>query len=1025
MRLSELVESVIILPALNVFRPMARLLNKRFKKKKKHQEREDTMMKILTIYDAIVVGGDNAALCAAISAHEAGARAIILGAASKEERGGNSRYAGAAFRAVHSGMDQAKTALTPQALDEAKSRSISPLTKENFHVDLTSTSHGRNDPVLSEVLVNESWSAIDWMKSKGETTVRKYYWDKLDGTVDLIAAVPKKAVQDGLGLIQNLFAAVEKTDNVVRYDAPVHSLLLNGDTVHEVRVRETDCYSEIHGAVILASGGFSANPAMKRQYLGEGWDLIPVRGTRHNTGTMLQHTIEAGAQPVGNWGAAHASPQDINAPLVGDIAKTPVIPRYSYTYAITINVNGERLFDGREDEFAMTYAKIGKIIGDQPRSIAYQIFDQKTINLLQPRYATGDAVYAQTVRRACEKAEHFCPNVDAFDSQHLDGLLTALLAIPKSNWALPLSSPPFVAYGVTCGITFTYGGIASDTRARVLNNEGRPMPGLYCTGEIAGGIFHHNYAGGPGLTKGAVFGRIAVREATQYAKAGHGREEESVSWLTPDNEKLTDTSPLRPFSVHSVGRDFVYTLGNVTITSERAQILFSTSQLLFWTIIAVSSRRIGDDLLSTLAPELTGLLWATIGGSLFSLSNVQSLLLLASWTLPDMHLWTDKSLVLANLAITAAQMMGLNRPGCESEYSKQSTSFTSHDIAERTRTWLAAVAVCQSLSTDIGNGPISSFIDLSIQKASSADGIPVELHHSLIIQKAANEALRSWDEEAAEGPYGIPDEAAGWDLIRRGEQSFLYITQQVWSHLSLANRLQLQASQLRLQCLFMLYNTSSEIRSSGILRAYETATDLINTVLSEVDACQHLSYAPSLFARYIFSAALVILRVLHSTFRIGLDYDRGQLLFNAAAFALSQLSIHQKQRDQAARTSDMLRRCWSAAERSSKMRQRDLRLRVKSRMGASLVYDCLMNFRNGNRPDVAGSAAVESNLASVDALEAAPGAALNGDGEFSNARVLSPTSDPTGYDFDHFQFTAGVDLSDMFLFEDVGYSGVP
>lgn len=331
------------------------------------------------------------------------------------------------------------------------------------------------------------------------------------------------------------------------------------------------------------------------------------------------------------------------------------------------------------------------------------------------------------------------------------------------------------------------------------------------------------------------------------------------------------------------------------------------------------------------------------------------------------------------------------------------------------------------MSTEIGCEPISCFIDLSIRKAcSGADGIQLELHHNLIIQRATNEALRSWAEEAVEEPYGIPDETVGWDLIRRAEQSLFSISQQLWSHLSVANRLQLLASQLRLQCLFMLYdNSSSEIRSSGILRAYKTATDLINTVLSEVDAHQHLAYAPSLFFRHIFSAAIVIIRVLHSTSSIDLDYDRGHILVNAAAFALSQLSSHQKQKDQAARMSDLLRWCWSAAESSSTMRQRDLRLHVKSRMGASLVYDCLMCFRNGNRPEVGESVGGESNKARIDPLAVPSGATLDGEGEFSNAGVLDPTSDPTGYDFDLFQSTAIVDVSDMFFFEDVGYSEVP
>ncbi|KAJ9616001.1 Regulatory protein leu3 [Knufia peltigerae] len=400
------------------------------------------------------------------------------------------------------------------------------------------------------------------------------------------------------------------------------------------------------------------------------------------------------------------------------------------------------------------------------------------------------------------------------------------------------------------------------------------------------------------------------------------------------------------------------------------------------------------------------------------------------WRKP-LHPAKCASLALAGVLDAAryALMMGLNRPGCEAEYSKHSISFTSHDIAERSRTWFASVAVCQSLSTEIGGEAISCFDDFSMRKAcSNAEGIPIELHHSLIIQKATNEALRSWH-EAAEEPCGNPDEEVGWGLIHRAEQSLVSISRQLWSRLSFANRLQLEVSQLRLQCLFMLYNTPSEMRSSGILRAYNTATDLINTVLSQVDGIQHLPYAPSILARHISTAGLVIIRVLHSTFSVGLDYERGRILLNAAAFSLSQLSSHQTPKDQAARTSDMLRRYWSAAEKNPNMRQRDLRLRVKSRVGASLVYDCLMSFRNVSRAESAESAAaLESNQAGADALATtAPGGGASDavGGEYISAGVLDPLSDPTGYDFDLFQFTPGVDLSDMFVFDDDGYSALP
>lgn len=486
-------------------------------------------------FDVIVVGGGNAALCAALSAHDHGARVLVLEAASKDARGGNSRFAGCIFRACHQGLDHVKSVLGERGLDDSKKCTMAPYSAEMYRKDLECTSYGRNDSAQTEILLEKSWETIEWMKSKGvqwELTLRKYYTvDNLGGIIDLFPGGAVKAVREGIGLMECLWAAVERAGIVVRYDAPAHDLITSGDTVQGVRIRLRDSYVDLYGQVILACGGFEASPARRRQFLGEGWDLVPVRGCRYNTGTMLFRALNAGAQAVGHWGAAHASPQDINAPLTGEIEKTPLIPRYSYPFGITVNVAGKRFFDEGEDHFGMTYAKIGKLIAQQPQSKAYQIFDQNTLHLLEPRYATTKPVQADTLSDLATALQidrnAFIDTIDAFnaacqhggfDPMHKDGLRTMHpLRPPKSNWALPIERGPYVAYAVTCGITFTYGGLASDSKARVLNNEGKPMPGLWCAGEIAGGLFYHNYAGGAGLTKGAVFGRIAGQEAASRA----------------------------------------------------------------------------------------------------------------------------------------------------------------------------------------------------------------------------------------------------------------------------------------------------------------------------------------------------------------------------------------------------------------------------------------------------------------------------------------------------------------------------
>lgn len=493
-------------------------------------------------FDVVVVGGGNAALCAALSANDHGARVVVLEAASKDQRGGNSRFAGCIFRACHRGLDHVKSVLSEQGLEDSKRCTMAAYSPDMYRQDLQSTSHGRNDPVHTELLIDKSWETIEWMKEKGvhwELTLRKYYdIDKLKGTIDLFPGGPVKAVREGVGLMEDLWAAVEKAGITVKYDSPAHDLILSGDTIHGVKVRLRDTFVAFYGQVILACGGFEADPSRRRQFLGEGWDLVPVRGCRYNTGTMLFRALDSGARAVGHWGAAHASPQDFNAPLMGEIGKTPIIPRYSYPFGITVNVNGQRFFDEGEDHFGMTYAKTGKLIAQQPQAKAYQIFDQKTLHLLEPRYSTTKPVQADTLsdlaialqidsvafsetiiafNAACQKGE--------FDPMKKDGLRTLPSVMPpKSNWALSIDQGPYLAYPVTCGITFTYGGIATDTEARVLNIEGKPMPGLWCVGEMSGGLFYHNYAGGAGLTKGAVFGRLAGESAATRANQLKGTQ---------------------------------------------------------------------------------------------------------------------------------------------------------------------------------------------------------------------------------------------------------------------------------------------------------------------------------------------------------------------------------------------------------------------------------------------------------------------------------------------------------------------
>ncbi|MDH4148246.1 MAG: FAD-binding protein, partial [Acidimicrobiia bacterium] len=313
-----------------------------------------------------------------------------------------------------------------------------------------------------------------------------------------------------------------------------HELLMDGATCRGVKVRGRDGFVDVYGkAVVLGCGGFESNPEMRLRYLGEGWDLVKVRGTRFNMGTMLMQALAAGAAPAGHWGGAHASPLDSNAPPVGELHLTDRLSRYSYPYSVLVNRHGDRFVDEGEDEVWLTYAKTGWAIRSQPSAVAWQIFDAKTVHLLEPRYSTGTPIEADSLDDLAAKcgidAERLGRTVaefnaacqgGEFDPFHKDGLRTRpeSLGVPKSHWAQPIDSPPYTAYGVTCGITFTYGGLKIDTDAQVIDTTGQPMPGLYATGEIAGGFFFHNYAAGSGLMRGAVFGRIAGDRAGRLAK---------------------------------------------------------------------------------------------------------------------------------------------------------------------------------------------------------------------------------------------------------------------------------------------------------------------------------------------------------------------------------------------------------------------------------------------------------------------------------------------------------------------------
>jgi len=480
----------------------------------------------------VVVGAGNAALTAALAAREKGADVLVVEKAPLEETGGNSRFSGGLFRFAYEGIEDLRPllpSLPPQEWDRVEVENYSA---ERYFEDIMRVTRGRADPELTRILAEESYPTVLWMTRLGIEWEWTSLWSvELRGKRRFNPGSVLEVKNKGLGLMDYLFAACERAGVHLLYEAEMLGFLQDGGGIRGVRVKTPGGLMDIEsGAVVLGSGGFEANPEMRARHLGPNWDKVKVRGTRYNTGETLQIALDFGAKPAGDFQGSHATPVDANAPAVGEIHLTDRTNRLSYPYSIMVNALGRRFVDEGEDLGQYTYAKIGHAILAQPGAVAYQIFDKKTVQLLEERYSTGTAVIAETLEELARKLaippDVLRPTVEEFNSAAQpgefnpaakDGKSTAGLDPPKSNWAQPIDMPPYTAYPVTCGITFTYGGIAIDTKARVLDTRDNPIDRLYATGEITGGLFYYNYPGGAGLMRGAVFGRLAGAHAAVEA----------------------------------------------------------------------------------------------------------------------------------------------------------------------------------------------------------------------------------------------------------------------------------------------------------------------------------------------------------------------------------------------------------------------------------------------------------------------------------------------------------------------------
>jgi tricarballylate dehydrogenase len=481
----------------------------------------------------LVVGGGNAALCAATRAAEAGARVTLLERAPEAWRGGNSRFTAGAMRVVYDGVRDLQRLMPDLTADEIARTDFGRYDRAAFFDDMGRVTGYRCDPDLTAKLIDDSFATLLWMRERGVRFLPLYGRQSfvVDGRVRFWGGLTVEAWGGGPGLVDSLTGIARGAGVRIVYGVRVRELRLAAGRVCGVIAVSDGVEQAIDAdSVVLACGGFEANPAWRARYLGPGWDLARVRGTRFNTGDGIAMALRAGAAARGHWSGCHAVGWDLNAPEFGDLDVGDGFQKHSYPFGILVNARGERFVDEGADFRNYTYARYGREILAQPGQMAWQVFDAKVAHLLRDEYrirqvtrARADSLDDLASRMDGVDPAGFLATVAAyneavdesqpFDPTVKDGRAARGLAVPKSNWANRLDTPPFEAYGVTCGITFTFGGLHVDAEARVISEEGEPIPGLYGAGELVGGLFYHNYPGGTGLTSGAVFGRTAGRNA--------------------------------------------------------------------------------------------------------------------------------------------------------------------------------------------------------------------------------------------------------------------------------------------------------------------------------------------------------------------------------------------------------------------------------------------------------------------------------------------------------------------------------
>lgn len=526
-------------------------------------------MSLPTSVDVLVIGSGNAGFSAAISAAENGAKKVVLIDQCLENWvGGNTYFTAGAYRTVHGGLADLLPFVNNVDRELAEKIDLEPYTKADFTDDMRRVCMGRSDPKLSQTLIEDSNSAIKWLAGNGirfQLSFNRQAY-KVHDRFKFWGGLHLKTQDGGKGLIEDHIRAAKRKNVQLYWETALRGISLG---------HKSGVYTKVHHkgedmiiytkALILAGGGFEANPEMRCKYLGPGWDLALVRGTPYNTGDCLELAIrDITAAVAGNWSGCHSVAWDANAdPNTGNREISNEYTKSGYPLGLMFNVDGRRFVDEGVDLRNYTYAKFGRAILAQPESLAFQVWDAQTSPWLRSEEYREDRVEritASTIEELADKLAQkglrdrntFLHNMKDYnravyahrkenpsiiwDPAVRDGLSTqsssVQLELPKSNWALPIDQGPFLAVKVTCGVTFTFGGLAVDHETAQVKSAltGKGIPGVYSVGEMLGGLFYSNYPGGSGLTSGAVFGRRAGRDAARVAREESMLEKDKTPW---------------------------------------------------------------------------------------------------------------------------------------------------------------------------------------------------------------------------------------------------------------------------------------------------------------------------------------------------------------------------------------------------------------------------------------------------------------------------------------------------------------